>query len=229
MWRICSAVQRSNLSPVGWIGSPNAMNRVWEPRLLPPPARRQARGAPRKKLTVRVASPRALPLTMAQQNTGNHRQGRRPALAMPPHISAVVSSACPPRSGSATRNDMNVVRPTTWRPPCFQIRNKLRIRLIRRAPCHCELGAASGRNQKCLLKKQDVAHLQCRARSLRRQLREGLGDDVDELLGSGFFIGGAALVVLEVAEGGLGVGLRAVQEVSPTGRSGLSPGSLEVH
>ena len=26
--------------------------------------------------------------------------------------------------------------------------------------CHCEHGAASGRNQKCLLKKQDVAPLQ---------------------------------------------------------------------
>ncbi len=51
----------------------------------------------------------------------------------------------------------------------------------------------------------------------------------EELLGVGFFVGGAALVVLVVAQGGLGVGLRAVQEVSLTGRGGLSPGGLEVH
>jgi len=32
-----------------------------------------------------------------------------------------------------------------------------------RRSCHCELGAASGRNQKCLPKEQDVAPLQCSA------------------------------------------------------------------
>jgi hypothetical protein len=47
-----------------------------------------------KKLTVGVASPRALPLTMVVGRTRNHRQGRRPApsagsgqaLAMPPRF-----------------------------------------------------------------------------------------------------------------------------------------------
>jgi hypothetical protein len=39
-----------------------------------------------------------------------------------------------------------------------------------------------------------------------RQLREGLGDEGEESLGSVFLCGGAALVVLEVAQGGLGVG-----------------------
>jgi hypothetical protein len=37
-----------------------------------------------KKLLVRVASPRVLPLTMAVGRARDHRQGRRPALAMPP-------------------------------------------------------------------------------------------------------------------------------------------------
>ena len=50
-----------------------------------------------------------------------------------------------------------------------------------------------------------------------RSLREGLGDVGDELLGEGFHIGGAALVVLVVAEGGLGVGQSPVQEVSLSG------------
>ena len=51
----------------------------------------------------------------------------------------------------------------------------------------------------------------------------------DELLGVGFVCGGAALVVLEVAQGGLGVGLSAVQEVALSGRGGLALGGLEVH
>jgi hypothetical protein len=68
-------------------------------------------------------------------------------------------------------------------------------------------------------------------RSLRsgRQLHEGLGDGGEELLGAGFVLGGAALVVLLVAQGGLGVGLGAVQEVALMGQSGLSLGSLEIH
>jgi hypothetical protein len=50
-----------------------------------------------------------------------------------------------------------------------------------------------------------------------------LGDGGEELSGFGFVCGGAALVMIEVAQGGLGVGLRAVQEVALTGRGGLSP------
>ena len=38
-----------------------------------------------------------------------------------------------------------------------------------------------------------------------------MGDAVDELLGFGFVFGGAVLVVLEVAQGDLGVGLRVPQ------------------
>jgi hypothetical protein len=39
----------------------------------------------------------------------------------------------------------------------------LRTRMGPNFRCHRELGAAFGRNQKCLLKKQDVAPLQYRA------------------------------------------------------------------
>ena len=68
-----------------------------------------------------------------------------------------------------------------------------------------------------------------RAGGLRRQLREGLGDVGEELLGSVFLCGGAALVVLVVAQGGLGVGLRAEQDVSLTGPGGLLLGSTQIH
>jgi len=73
--------------------------------------------APPKELTVWVASPRAPPLTMARWHTGDHRQGRRPALAMPPHGPAMASSAYPPRSGFATRNDICAICQTTLRLP----------------------------------------------------------------------------------------------------------------
>lgn len=43
---------------------------------------------------------------------------------------------------------------------------------------------------------------------LLRQLREELVDMVDEALGLGFICGSLALVVLEVAQGGLGISLR---------------------
>ena len=49
------------------------------------------------------------------------------------------------------------------------------------------------------------------------QLGEGFSDGGEELLGFGFLISGAALVVLKVAQGGLGVGLRALQQVALTG------------
>ena len=52
---------------------------------------------------------------------------------------------------------------------------------------------------------------------------------VKEALDFGFICGGAALVVLVVALGGLSVGQRAVQQVSPAGRGGLAPGGLKVH
>jgi hypothetical protein len=58
-----------------------------------------------------------------------------------------------------------------------------------------------------------------------RQFREGLGDEVEESLGFGFPIGGAALVVLEVAQGGLGVGIRQDQTVSLTAEGGRNRGS----
>ena len=61
----------------------------------------------------------------------------------------------------------------------------------------------------------------CSSRWRRRFGNEGLGDGGEELLGLGFVCGGVAFVVLVVAQGGLGVGLRAVQEVALTGRGGL--------
>src|SRR5208282_2881715 len=64
---------------------------------------------------------------------------------------------------------------------------------------------------------------------LRRQLREGLGDGGEESLGLGFLFGDAALVVLEVAQGGLGEGLGAAQEVALTGWGGFSLESTQVH
>ena len=51
---------------------------------------------------------------------------------------------------------------------------------------------------------------------------------VDQPLGQGFHIGGAALVVLEVAQAGLGVGRGATQQVAPAGRGRLALGGLEV-
>ncbi len=48
-----------------------------------------------------------------------------------------------------------------------------------------------------------------RGTAIGQVLRKLLVDEVDQLLGLGFLVGGAALVVLEVAEGGGGVGLGA--------------------
>lgn len=45
-----------------------------------------------------------------------------------------------------------------------------------------------------------------------------MGDLGEELLGVGFPIGDAALVVLVVAQGGVGVGLRAEQQIALAGR-----------
>ena len=52
---------------------------------------------------------------------------------------------------------------------------------------------------------------------------------VDEPLRLGFVSGGAAFVVLEVAQRRLGVGLRTQQEVSLPGRAVLSLGGPKVH
>jgi hypothetical protein len=77
------------------------------------------------------------------------------------------------------------------------------------------------------LARQPALNLR-RASGLRQQFREGLGDVGEELLSLGFLIGGAALVVLVVAQGGLGVGVRTVQEVSLTGPGGFTPGGLGI-
>ena len=93
-------------------GVPNAEFRVERSQPDPVPQNRAGtgacpyiahRGVPPKKLTVRVASPRALPSTMARRHTRDHRQGRRLALAVPPHV----SFAYLPRRGFAAHNDVN--------------------------------------------------------------------------------------------------------------------------
>ena len=56
-----------------------------------------------------------------------------------------------------------------------------------------------------------------------------MGDLVEELLGFGFVSGGAAVVVLEVAEGGLGVGLGADEKVALSGRGFLPLGGVGIH
>jgi hypothetical protein len=55
---------------------------------------------------------------------------------------------------------------------------------------------------------------------LRCGLRQGGIDLFKQALGLGLLCGGAALVVLEVAQGGAGVGLGALQQVALAGRGG---------
>ena len=61
------------------------------------------------------------------------------------------------------------------------------------------------------------------------QLGEGLVDVVEEALGVGFVCGGAALVVLVVAEGGLGIGLGTVEVVTLLRREGFQQHGMEIH